>query len=175
MNRKKRAVLLSFAVLAVMASLAATAFACTIFRGTMTLQGNSSTSTVKTTGLRTGMVQSVSSTKAFASRTNGSIKVSTGADQYGTKLPAGSYQVRYYNGTSPFGYKDHTHWQVDCMAGGPGRTLGTVSVTTAGTISGQPRTFLIGTSPPTTGTGEHAVCISNSNATYGNMVPLTVL
>lgn len=170
--KRKRAVLVAFSVVALSGVFAATAFACTIFRGTFTIQGNASTASVTATGLRTGMVQTVSSGVAKASRTGGSVKVSTGADRYGVKLPAGNYQVRYFNGAA---YRDHTHWQIDCMAGQAGRTLGSVAIGSAGTISGQPRTFSLGTSTRTTGGQESGVCVSNSNATYGNQAPLTIL
>jgi hypothetical protein len=170
--KRKRILLIPFAAMAVTAIFAAGAFACTIFRGTLSMQGNASSATVKTTGNGTGMVQTVSSSIAKASKTGGSIKLWAGADAYGRKLPAKGYQVRYYNGK---GYSDHTHWVTDCMAGGPGVTLGSATVTTQGKFSGQPIGFNLPASTANTSPQESAVCVSDSFADYGNMAPLTIL
>jgi hypothetical protein len=175
---RKRAVLILLAATAVVCTVAASAFACTIFRGTFTIKGNASTASVTATGLRTGMVQTVSSGIAKANATGGSVTVSTGADQYGVKLPANSYLILFYNSTATApGYSDHTHWANDCMAGSPGAvTLGTVSVGADGRIAGQPRTFALPSAlRKDTAPKESATCISNSAATYGNQAPLTIL
>ena len=177
--KRKKAVLIPFGVVALTAIFAATAFACTLFRGTFTITGNASSTSVTSTGLRTGMNQMLTSGIAKATATGGSVKVSTGKDSYGVGLPARSYQVRFYNGP---GYTNHTNWTVDCMAGGQGTTLGTVSVLSDGKISGQPRSFALKRNDGTTGTltkntapAESVVCISDSFATYGNQAPLTIM
>ncbi len=171
--KKRKVLLVPFGGVALFLVVAASAWACTLFRGTFTIQGNASSTSVTATGLRTGMVQTVSSGIAQSNRSAGSVTVSAGPDRFGVKLPAGSYQVRYFNGA---GYSDHTHWRNDCMAGTPGAvTLGNVTVTSRGAIVGQPLGFSLPASTPTSGGQESAVCISDSFADFGNMAPLTIL
>lgn len=166
------------AVIAALLSVAATAWACTLFYGTMTVAGNLG-GVVQTTGLRGGMLQTVSPTVTRASANLGSFVLSTGA-QGNNKLPAMDYLVRFYNGA---GYSTHTQWAVDCMAGGPGVTLGKVTVGTDGLITKQngaasaPAVLfnLPGSLTPNVAPAESAVCISNANATFGNMAPLTIV
>jgi hypothetical protein len=170
--KPKKAVLMTFGVLAISAAFAATAFACTIFRGTFTVLGNGSSTSVTATGLRTGMIENVTPGIAKATATGGSIKVSTGRDKYGVGLPAGSYSINYYNGAA---YSDHTHWQTDCMSGDAGVKLGSGSVGSTGALSGQPLTFSLPASVKNTAPQESGVCVSNSAATYGNQAPLTIM
>jgi len=177
MNRKKP-VLIAFAVAALTVSLAATAFACTVFRGTFTLKGNASATSVTATGLASGMSQMVSSGIAKAKKTGGTVTLSTGKDQYGRALPARTgYRVRYYNSTATApGYSTHTTWKTDCMVGGPGIQIGLADVGSDGKIVGQPKTYSIGNSANLDSGGkESAVCISDSGAAFGNMAPVAIV
>jgi len=178
MNRKKKAVLTGLAVGALAVSLAATAYACTVFRGTFTLKGNASTTSVTATGLASGMSQMVSSGIAKAKKTGGTVTLSTGKDQYGRALPARTgYRVRYYNSTATApGYSTHTTWKTDCMVGGPGIQIGLADVGSDGKIVGQPKTYSLGNSANLDSGGmESAVCISDSGAAFGNMAPVTII
>ncbi len=169
--KSKRAVLTSFGVLAVSAVFAASAFACTIFRGTFTVLGNGSPTSVTSTGLRTSMAQRLTPGIAKATASAGTVTISTGKDSYGVALPAGGYQVNYYNGS---GYTNHTNWTSDCMTGDSGRKIGSVSVGADGTLGGV-HSFSLGTSTKNTAPAESEVCISNSFGTYGNQAPLTII
>ncbi|MDQ6806100.1 MAG: hypothetical protein M3065_14335, partial [Actinomycetota bacterium] len=118
---------------------------------------------------------------AAASDTEGSITVSTGAAAfpYQGQLPAGIYQVLFYNSVAQApGYSDHTHWSTSCMAGQPGTvTLGTVTVGSDGAIVGQPLSFDLPSNlrADTATPQESAVCISDSAGAHGNMAPLTII
>ena len=178
MMRKKAISLTTLAVLALAVSLTATAYACTVFRGTFTLKGNASTTSVTATGLASGMSQSVSSGIAKAKKTGGTVTLSTGKDQYGRALPARTgYRVRYYNSTATApGYSTHTTWKTDCMVGGPGIQIGLADVGSDGKIVGQPKTYSLGNSANLDSGGkESAVCISDSGAAFGNMAPVTIV
>lgn len=175
--RRKKVLITAFGTMGLTAILAASAFACTVFRGTLTLQGNRSATTVKTTGLATGMSQTVSNGVAKASKSGGSIKLWAGKDQYGRALPAKTYLVRYYNSTSSApGYSTHYRWQTDCMTGGPGRQIGTATVNSTGAFNGGALTFSLGNSARTDSGGqESAVCVSDSGAAFGNMAPVAIV
>jgi hypothetical protein len=179
--KPKKILLAAFGAIALTAVLAAGAFACTVFRGTLSLKGNASTATVKATGTGTGMTQTLTSSIAKAHQTNGSVTLTTGADAYGRKLPArNTYYVRYYNSNSDPaegpGYTDHYHWWTDCMYGGPGKTLaGPLTIGSDGKIVGS-RTFGLGDSPNRDSGGqESAVCISDSGGAFGNQAPVTIV
>lgn len=163
------------ASIAVMAS--ATAFACTVFKGTMTVRGNASSVSVTSSGTGTGMSQTLSSGIAKATKTSGTIVLSTGSDAYGRKIPANNYAVRYYNSTaSAPGYTTHYQWNVDCMWGGPGSTKATVTVGSDGKVVGQPKTISIGDSVNTDSGGrESTLCLSDNGGAFGNQVPLTIV
>jgi hypothetical protein len=170
--RDKRILFVPFGAVALVMVLAASAFACTVFRGTFTVQGNASPTKVTATGTGTGMSSTISDGIAKATDVGGSVKLWTGADPYGRTLPANKYFVRYYNGA---GFKDHYHWQVDCMVGGPGVDLGTVDVNSRGRIDKQPAQFALPVSTPNSAPEESAVCISDRGGAFGNQVPLTII
>lgn len=175
--KAKRKLLVGTSVTAVAVMASATAFACTVFKGTLTLTGNASTASVTATGTGTGMTETLSAGVAKATKTAGSVKLSTGADRYGRKLPARSYFVFYYNSTATApGYTDHYHWTTDCMTGGPGVKKTTVSIGSDGRIAGQPLTVALGDSARAdTGGQESAVCVSDSGAAYGLQAPVTIV
>ncbi len=195
--RRKRLILIPFLALAALTALGATAFACTLFRGTFTITGNAPGSgTVTATGDGTDMgYKSMSSGIAQATNDNGTVTVSTDAEAGfpDNKLPpstqVGTYQIRFYNSiyAGPVavrpGYENHQTWTTDCMAGPDPtvKTIGTVTVNGDGTIAGQPKTFPLGTSPtgspltPDQAPAESAVCISDRKAVYANQAPLTIV
>ena len=181
---KRKLLCVPAGVIAVTMLLASEAFACTLFRGTFTIQGNASSGKVVATGTGTGMTQTVSGGMARATASGGSIKIWTDKDAYGRGLPRNTYYVRYYNGTtcpptstrtSCPGYTDHTHWSTDCMYGGRGVTLGTVQVNGRGRIDKQPAAFSLPTSTADVGPQESAVCISDNGGAFGNQAPLTIV
>lgn len=173
---KRKLFFLPAGAIAVTMLLASEAFACTLFRGTFTIQGNASSGRVTSTGTGTGMTQTVNGTVAKATASGGSVKLWTDKDAYGRGLPANTYYVRYYNSsaTRP-GYTDHYHWWTDCMYGSSGVTLGTVQVNARGKIDKQPATFPLPTSRPDVAPQESAVCISDNGGAFGNQAPLTMV
>lgn len=178
--RHEKHLLIGLTVAAIAVSASATAFACTVFKGTLTLKGNASSASVTATGTGTGMNQTLSSGIAKATKTAGSVTVSTGLDQYGRKLPANNYAVRYYNSNTIAsegpGYTDHYHWWTDCMWGGPGSTKATVTIGSDGKIAGGSKSVSLGNSTNAdTGGQESAVCVSDSGGAFGNMAPLTIV
>lgn len=175
---KRKRALLGVGVVAGMMMLASASFACTVFRGTFTVQGNASTGKVTTTGTGTGMTQSVNSGVAKATAVGGSIQIWTDRDTYGRGLPANTYYVRYYNSNSTpgrVGYTDHYHWSTDCMYGSNGVQLGTVQVNSRGRIPKQPVSFGLPSSTPNVAPQESAVCISDNGGAFGNQAPLTIV
>lgn len=156
--------------------LASEAFACTLFRGTFTIQGNASTGKVTATGTGTGMTQTISGGIAKATASGGNVKLWTDKDAYGRALPANTYYVRYFNSSATrAGYTDHTHWWTDCMYGSSGVTLGTVQVNARGRLAKQPATFALPSSTPDVAPQESAVCISDNGGAFGNQAPLTMV
>lgn len=177
MTKSKRLLMFPFSGLMALTMFTSTAFACTIFKGTFTIQGNASTSKVTSTGLGNGMNQTVSSGVARASFNGGSVTVWTGRDANGRKLPQGDYQIRFYNSTATApGYSKHSTWVTDCMFGSAGETLGSVVVNSVGKIKGQPKAFSLPNGlRPDTPPQESTVCISDLKAAYGNQAPLTIV
>lgn len=174
--KNKRNLLTGMSAIAVALMVTATAFACTVFKGTMTLTGNASTASVVSTGSGTGMTDTLTAGIAKAHKTNGTITVQTGRDSFGRGLPAKSYLLRYYNSTAGApGYSDHYHWQTDCMAGSSGVTLATVSIGSDGRIVGGPITKPIVSANLDTAPQESTVCVSDSGGFFGNQTPLTIV
>lgn len=211
MTKRRKFLLVPFGGVALLLALVATAYACTVFRGTLSLKGNRADSgTVTATGLRTGMAQTVSSEIARSDKT-GTVQVWTGADG-SNKLPHKksdgtlyTYYLKYYNkafgvdvnrdGVIDPGYSDHTHWMVDCMAGGPGEMMSKVNLNSSGainsltpgssgaTLSGNVVTLNLTrnysgatlTSTADVAPTESAICISDPGAAYGNEAPLTIV
>lgn len=183
---RKRLFLIPLLAMAAATVAAATAFACTVFRGTFDVTGNAAGSgTVRVTGNDTGgmLLKSVSAPIAKASVNGGSVTVSTGVDpaKATNMLPARTdYQIRFYNSTAAApGFSGHnTNWVTDCMAGpgGGGTQLGPNVTVANGMISGQPvmrslpSSLRADTSPQ-----ESAVCISDPTGGSGNQAPLTIL
>lgn len=188
--RQKKFLLVPFGAVAIALVLTSAAYACTVFRGTLTVTGDRGGS-VTATGLRTGMVNSVSSTKAYSSANSGWVKVSTGTDGCCNRLPQKdstgalrSYQINFFNGE---GFDTHGHWYNDCMTGDSGVTLANVHLNASGQIAQQ----LVGTSytsvtqpvqvslgnglTANVGAQESAVCISDISGLYGNQAPVTIV
>jgi len=190
MRYPKKLLLMPFGAVAAVLVLTSAAYACTVFRGTLTLTGNLGGS-VTATGLRTGMVSRISSTKASASANDGWVRVSVGTDGCCNRLPdkdstgaLRNYQINFFNGE---GFDTHGHWYSDCMTGDSGVTRANVRLNSSGQIAQQ----LIGSSyvnvaqpiqvslgnglTRNVGTQESAVCISDDSALYGNQAPITII
>ena len=180
-NRK--VLLVPFGAVAVFLTLTAAAYACTAFNGSFTVVGGGTGGSGSVTANGTdaqgvpGMTQTVSgATGALKGKTGSTVTVSTGTATNGTKLPANTYSINYYNsGPLGPGYEDHATWTTDCMTGGPGVALGTVTVGTAGTITSTSTTFTLPLSSADTGTEESAVCISDATGAYGNQAPIQII
>jgi hypothetical protein len=188
--RYPKMLLMPFGAVAMTLLLTSAAYACTVFRGTLTLTGSSGGS-VTATGLRTGMVNSITSTKASAAANSGWVRVSTGTDGCCNRLPdkdssgaVRNYQINFFNGE---GFDTHTHWYNDCMTGDAGVTKANVRLNAQGQIAQlqvngvytnvvQPVQVSLGNGlTRNTGTQESAVCISDSTSLYGNQAPITIL
>lgn len=200
MRKRKRFLLAPASAVALVLAVAAVAYACTVWRGTMTVRGNHpSSGEVTVTGLRVGMTQTVTSGVAKSTKNSGFFLVSTGSAASNNKLPwkdsSGNikkYYVKFYNSSaSGPGYSNHTTWSTDCMAGGPGVLLGSVTLNEGGQIAsvqyvgsalnvpavpGAPVKFdLANGLNSDVSPAESAVCISDPGAAYGNQAPLTIL
>jgi hypothetical protein len=190
MSHTRKILLMPFGAVAAALVLTSAAYACTVFRGTFTVTGDRG-GTVTSTGLRTGMVESVTASKAFASASGGWVRVSTGTDGCCNRLPdkdstgaLRNYQVNFFNGE---GYDTHGHWFTDCMAGDAGVTLAQVRLNTQGQIAqmlvsgayravAQPVQLGLGSGlTRNVGAQESAVCISDSSGLYGNQAPVTIV
>lgn len=188
--RNKKFLLMPFGAVALVLALASTAYACTVFRGTLTLTGDKGGS-VTATGLRTGMVNRVTASKAMVSASGGWVNVSTGTDgccnRLPQKTPAGvirTYYLIFFNGE---GFDTHGHWFNDCMAGDNGDNKATVHLNANGQIAqmlvgssyvdvAQPLKIDLGSGlTPDVGTQESAFCISDSSGLFGNQAPVTVV
>lgn len=192
---KKKFVLVPTAAIAVLLAFATVAWACTSWKGTFDVKGNRSDSgTVQSKGgncLLGGMCQTVTSPVAKADSSNGSFTIATGAYSCGvlctSKLPAGTYDVNFYNSQGAAGgYASHSNWETDCMSPVPSPPTGfttwaaAVTVNSSGVASPKsPYTSLTYTLPNSLSADsspqESAVCISDSNANYGNQAPLTII
>jgi len=190
MRFPKKVLLMPFGAVAIALVLTSAAYACTVFKGTMTISGNAGGS-VTATGLRTGMVSNYTPAKTFASTSSGSVNVSTGIDGCCNRLPdkdaAGAprnYQINFFNGE---GFDTHTHWYNDCMTGDSGVTKANVRLNSSGQIAqklvsgaytavSQPLKVNLGSGlVKNVGTQESAVCISDSSGLYGNQAPITIV
>ena len=190
MRRSRNILLMPFGAVAAALVVTSAAYACTVFRGTLTVTGNLG-GTVTSTGLRTGMVESVSPSKTYGSSSGGWIRVSTGTEGCCNRLPATdssgaprNYQINFFNGV---GYDSHGHWFLDCMTGDNGVTLADVRLNAAGQIAqmytgagyasvAQPVQVNLGNGlTPNVGTQESSVCISDSSGLYGNEAPITIV
>lgn len=174
-----------FTAVVTILALASAAFACTEFRGTMTVQGDVSTSTVTVIGNGTSMNYCSRSGKAYAYKDFGDVKITVSPASSscgGHKLP-GPYtytatflQDAYYNGTRYY----------DCMA--VGGDTGTVKIKDDNGSSGfpvdangnggpkwfnLPNGLLSGYGTPY----EAGVCVSDttySPSLYGNQAPVVI-
>lgn len=180
--KRKTAVLTATSMAAIVLMASATAFACTVFKGTLTIKGNASTTSVTATGSATTMAATISPGIAKAKKTAGTVTVTTGRDAYGRGLPANPYLIRYYNsgGPNPFGapgpgYTDHYHWSIDCMQGDAGVQIGTASVGSDGKLVGGSKTLAITSANTDTSPGESAVCISDAGGAFGLQAPVTIV
>lgn len=190
MRYPKKILLMPFGAVAIALVLTSAAYACTVFKGTLTIAGDRGGS-VTATGLRTGMVNSVTPAKTFASATNGLVRVSTGTDGCCNRLPdkdstgtLRTYQVNFFNGE---GFDTHGHWYTDCMAGDAGVTKANVRLNASGQIAQlqvgtnwanvqQPINVTLGSGlTPNVGSQESAVCISDTSGLYGNQAPITIV
>ena len=190
MRRRKRFLFVPLGGMSIACAVAATAFACTVFKGTLTVSGDRGGS-VTSTGLRGGMIQSVSASGTSASRNGGWAKVSTGTDGCCNRLPSKdssgavrSYNIRFFNGE---GYDAHGHWSTDCMTYSAGVDLAVVRLSSNGQIAeqlvngsfkkvNQPLQIPLGSGltanvAPT----ESALCISDASASYGNQAPIAIV
>lgn len=148
-NHRKRLLMGAVPVAAVLAA-ASVGYACTIFKGSMTVTGNGNDpltgapSSVTVTGNNSGMSYCNSASPegsapalgagyTFAPRNGGTIDVSVApsTDSCASQLPDGVYDVNFVNGPAHSDTNGIRPWLLDCMFGNnpPNVNLGTMTVT----------------------------------------------
>lgn len=185
-TQHRRGLLFGFTVVAAVLALTSAAWACTVFKGKLTLQGNASTSTVTATGNNSGMgFCSITNSYAYSNGSGGSVKVTVGPASStcgGHKLPAtGSetnlaYKVTYVD----YGFYNSS-LNRDCMYNGGHSTrivLGDITVDSNGNGGGGWYS-IPGSHPAQNGSPyEAGVCVSDTKygpSLYGIQAPLVIL
>lgn len=197
---KKKLLCVPFAAVGVCLLAGATAWACTTFKGSFHVTGNRADSgTVVVAGKTGGMNQCVDNGVARADRgANGSanegfITIAVGTSAVGTcassTLPNNTYTIRYYNSVPLVpGYSGTgtaRTWKTDCMSSLFGKPMnsanngsGTSTTTVSGGVITGPTQFWFNSATALNASSqpnESAVCITDSNANYGNQAPLTTV
>jgi hypothetical protein len=152
--------MIPFGVVSVLTIGASLAFACTVFKGNMTVTGTSSSTG---TGNKTGMGYCKNVTPAKAGVTRGTAFSASVApsSSCAANLGTGTFNVNYKNGSGP-------PTTTDCMSGASGVTnIGTMSVS-SGSGSGSY------TIPTSASTGDAQVCVSDSGGINGMQMPVTL-
>lgn len=184
-NSRKRATFVA-TVLMVVLGVASTAWACTVFLGSMTVQGNASSSTITFYGSGTGMTHSCLSGTGASATSPGSVKVTVRGinNSCGNhKLPSNyTYGVSFisdgFNGNT-FDTTKNCMWN-----GGTTGRIALKNSSGSSTISVDSTGFGTGTYnlpsglPKNSYPNEAAVCVSDKNtspSTYGNAAPLAII
>ncbi len=173
-------------VLMVMLGVTSAAWACTVFLGSITLQGNASTSTITFYGNGTGMGHTCLSGNGAAANSPGSVKVTVRGinNSCGNhKLPSAyTYGVSFIsNGFNEdiFDTKRNCMWN-----GGHADRIPLFNSSGSSTIAVDSTGFGSGTYklpsglPKNSFPDEAAVCVSDKNtspSTYGNAAPLAIV
>lgn len=193
-KNRRRGVLFGLTVASVALSLTSVAWACTVFKGKITLQGNASTSTVTYVGDNKGMAHCANSNSYAYANTPGTVKVTVAgvsSSCSGThKLPISdtnfsslSYGVTYIQNGFYNGKYDPNR---NCMwnGGSSGRIAlydsnGSARISIDSTGYGTSTKKLpSGLAKQDGAPYEGAVCVSDMNygtSLYGNAAPLVVL
>ncbi len=186
LNGEERGAMFVATVLMVVLGVTSAAWACTVFVGSITLQGNASTSTITFYGNGTSMGHSCLSGNGAAANSPGSVKVTVRGinNSCGNhKLPSAyTYGVSFISNGFDGNIYDTSR---DCMwnGGHPDRIAlfnssgsSTISVDSTGFGSG---TYKLPSGlPKNSFPDEAAVCVSDKNtspSTYGNAAPLAIV
>ena len=178
--------LFGFALIATVLSLSSAAFACTVYKGKLTLQGDQSTSTVTAVGNNSNMGYcSISNSYAYANDVSGRVKVtvapaSTCLVNGSNKLPATTSTLKYAVTYISYAFNNSSMVK-DCMAvgGDAGTTkIGDITIDSNGNGGGVwynlPSPLPIQNGSPY----EAGVCVSDtkySPSLYGIQAPLVVI
>lgn len=193
----RRGLVGTFTALGAVLTLSSAAFACTVWKGKLSVTGNAdsyattATAHGKNTGMEHCAKSPIGSAKALA--TAGAVKIAIaphdGSAVNGAACPAGQladgwYDVRYLNGAAfttdqPGSYRN---WLLDCMNGSVGVEVSEVQVV-SGTVALTSAINLGTSSYKNLPTDESAICVSgpgpsqnaNQGASEGNQVPLTIV
>ncbi len=178
--------------IAVMA-LASTAFACTVFRGTMKARGNATTDVVTVIGNNVGMGYCNGAISGFAKATKSSGAVaillqpaSTCLNSSGVnKLPQDTYSVDFINGAAyTTDSSGTTTRKLDCMT--PGGDAGTTNIGSIAVDSGGyslktdgtrgSRSYALPSGLTANGpSDESGLCVSDSSAVDANQAPIVIV
>lgn len=186
-NRKK--LMFGVGVGAAVLSMSSAAFACTIFRGTMTVSGNgttsrspSGTSPSTAIGNNTGMGYCSLTPGATAKATGGTVTVQVLASSapcaVSTLTPNTAYDVNYVNGRAfydPPGPARVYGWQIDCMSPiSAGQVnLGSQTTDSLGNLASQ--TWNLPNGAVNASGEDSAVCVSTPNGGNGNQAPVQIV
>lgn len=159
----KRLLMIPFGVLAFLTLGMSLAYACTAFKGNMTVSGTSS-STGTGNGSSMGYCNNVTPAKAGVTRgTAFTVSVAPyNSTPCVANLGTGTFDVNYKNGSGP-------PTTTDCMSNAKPNKIGTISVT-SGSSSGTD-TYTI---PTSAATGDAQVCVSDSGGFKGMQMPVTL-
>lgn len=184
----RRTLLFGVVPAAVVLAVASAAFACTTYKGYMTVTGSDG-AFVTSYGGNSGMTQSFDKgVGPDVTRGAETFVVEVGAYN-GHKLTAASnpYEILFWSGSAA-AYDDpivdyntvKRHWKNDCMPGTIDETLGNVTFLGHHTVStdGSPTTSswkLPSTARLTASGAQAAVCISDAAAYEGNQAPIIIV
>jgi hypothetical protein len=184
----RKALLAGAGVVATVLVIASTAYACTVFKGRLTLTGNGNqpTGSSVTLGKNAGMQHCANSPSGYTSAplSGGTVDVVVAKNTTGTtacpnsQLPADTYDINYENGAAfsgdlPTSYRN---WLIDCMSP-HSNNLTTMTVDSNG--DGSKTGVSLNSTERNTKVGsqivdESAICVSTSDGAYGNQGPIFI-
>lgn len=165
-RRPRRGVVFGFVTAAMVLALASASFACTIYKGRFTVQGNGYTEKTAVGENKTGMTWCYPVPTASLPDDKGAdwevrIHVSPQTADCPGSLPNGTYYIDAQKGAGYVG---------DCMHGSSGNTtLGTMKVSGGYSVDSNGNWVWYYYNYTTT-PGEGTICVSDYNANYGNQM-----
>lgn len=173
-NYKRRALKFTFGAVGALLVPMSAAYACTAFKGTMTVTGNAATpGSVSATGDGSSMryCSGPTGTANVKANTSGTVSVTIGpaTGSCTGKLTSGTYELREVAGT----WNPSTQSGSDCMAptGGTWPGMKTISVDGNGNSSAT----ATGSFTPGAAGGSISICVSDTLGNTGNQVPLSIV
>lgn len=184
---RRRKTMFGFSMVAWILVFASAAYACTVFKGKMTVTDPSSRVS-SAQGDGGGMSHCVGTVTDGARAASGggtsvTVAVSAGTCMGSGSLPNNTYDINFINHTA-FDYISSA-WKLDQVTGncmsGTGGSSGTTSLTpaaftiTGGTGSGSATVTIPASSADTPSTERSGVCVSDSSGGSGNEVPIRIV